>query len=518
MGTLSSLTGGGSGGGGGDPTGKFQASANVANGDLVVLNNNGTVAPVTQQSFSSNITTSQTGSLLTTGTPTADSNNGRFAYYNDTYAQSVQSTEIGSTVYLSRGNETSSGSGQWSIGSITSRSNIYETYLHQGTGVSKDYFYWGYRNSSGNIYIEPVRWNGSNYTNGNSTGVSGGSSSGSKCLYIGNNADGSFVVAARCNSNQRIGVCHGTYSGGSSFSMTSGNSSITNGEAPQTLGGTTVNSIDDGSFTGVHVGGNVHVIHFRNGSDGYNPYLVAVEITASGNTWGTPVRVTQSGGVDQVQMAYDVTGNVGMVGYYGTFKGFTVSGTTITTFNLTGLSYNSHVKQAIAFNETANKFMLLEGHNRKVELFTLSSDGTQGTVSSITLDGTQTNNYRMEYPRIAKMQGNTARTLITFHASTPGGSGHYITNGNYGFMTSFTPSYETTNMDTYFGQAKEAIASGSTGSVGIINRTKNIGGSSFTKGKKLYVNASGTALSETGSVLVGYATDADTVLVLGDPS
>ena len=33
MGTLSSLTGGGSGGGGGDPTGKFQASATIANGD-----------------------------------------------------------------------------------------------------------------------------------------------------------------------------------------------------------------------------------------------------------------------------------------------------------------------------------------------------------------------------------------------------------------------------------------------------------------------------------------------------
>jgi len=45
MGTLSSLTGG-SGGGGGDPTGKFQASATVANGDLVVLNDSGRVAPV----------------------------------------------------------------------------------------------------------------------------------------------------------------------------------------------------------------------------------------------------------------------------------------------------------------------------------------------------------------------------------------------------------------------------------------------------------------------------------------
>lgn len=516
MSNLSDFLGGS--GGGGDPQATFQASANVANGDLVILNNNGTVAPVSQQSFSANITTSQTGSQLTTGTTNPDSGNGRWTYYNDTNAQFVQSTEIGSTVYLSRAVETSVGSGQWTISSIASRVNVYETHLAQGTGSSSDYFYWGYRDNAGNIYVEPVYHNGSNYTNGSNIGISGSVASGSKCLYIGNNDDGTIAVAARCNSNQRIGACHLNYTGGSSITRSSGNPDITSGEAPATLGSTTVNGIDDGGFAGVHVGGNVHVIHFRNNSDGANPYIVAVEITATGNTWGTPVRVSQSGGVDQVQMAYDTEGNVGMVAYANNFVGFTVSGLTITTFSVTGLTYTSVANQALAYNSIAKQFMFLVGANRAVELFTLSSDGTQGAVTTLTLDGTETNTYGMEYPRMAKMQGNTARTLITFHASVPGGTGHYITNSNQGFMTSFTPAYETTNIDSYFGEAKDAITSGSTGPVGIMKRTVDFAGSSFTKGKELFVNSGGSAMSETGTVRVGYATDSDTILVTGEPS
>ena len=36
---------------------------------------------------------------------------------------------------------------------------------------------------------------------------------------------------------------------------------------------------------------------------------------------------------------------------------------------------------------------------------------------------------------------------------------------NNQYITSFQPAYNATNMDNYFGEAKEAIASGSTGSV-----------------------------------------------------
>ena len=56
MGTTSSFFGGS--GGGGDPTGKFQAAATVAEGDLVVLNDNGTVQPVTFSSVSANLSIS----------------------------------------------------------------------------------------------------------------------------------------------------------------------------------------------------------------------------------------------------------------------------------------------------------------------------------------------------------------------------------------------------------------------------------------------------------------------------
>ena len=81
MATLSSLTGG-SGGGGGDPTAKFQAAAAIANGDLVILNANGTVQPVTSQIQSGNFTRSDNGTA-TYGNNGNFGINIRFSY--DTY-------------------------------------------------------------------------------------------------------------------------------------------------------------------------------------------------------------------------------------------------------------------------------------------------------------------------------------------------------------------------------------------------------------------------------------------------
>ena len=65
MSNLSDFLGGS--GGGGDPQANFQASANVANGDLVVLNDNGTVEPVTSTAVAADFTQSDNGTKLYAG-------------------------------------------------------------------------------------------------------------------------------------------------------------------------------------------------------------------------------------------------------------------------------------------------------------------------------------------------------------------------------------------------------------------------------------------------------------------
>jgi hypothetical protein len=97
-------------------------------------------------------------------------------------------------------------------------------------------------------------------------------------------------------------------------------------------------------------------------------------------------------------------------------------------------------------------------------------------------------------------------------------SGTYITNSNHSYATEFEIPSVNTNVASYFGQAKEAITSGSAGPVGIIQRTVDVSNSSFATGGKLFANPSGSSLATSGTYQVGYASDADTVIVTGDPS
>ena len=168
----------------------------------------------------------------------------------------------------------------------------------------------------------------------------------------------------------------------------------------------------------------------------------------------------------------------------------------------------------VGFNRTANLFAVspgtaASGNHRKIDLFTLNSSGTQGSITTVELDPSSTSGTGLafEYTGLHNFQG-LAQMGVTYNSN----------QDNNQYITSFSPAYNATNMSSYFGEAKEAISTNAAGSVAILNRTKDIPNSSFGEGQKLFANPSGTALATSGTYRVGHATDTDTVLVLGDPS
>ena len=150
MGTLSSLTGGGSGGGGGDPTGKFQASATVANGDLVVLNDNGTVAPVTSTAIASDFTKSDNGTKVQSSS--SPSGFGMTAYsgaYNQTHDKYlwVYRDDTGNVYsYLKQANYDNSSETFTNVSQRTQIS-MYAHWMSQKRGANEGYP-WGYRGTN----------------------------------------------------------------------------------------------------------------------------------------------------------------------------------------------------------------------------------------------------------------------------------------------------------------------------------------------------------------------------------
>ena len=507
MGTLSSLTGG-SGGGGGDPTGKFQASATVANGDLVVLNNNGTVAPVTFSSVNSNLSISDAQTNVG-GSGTRWSNGSQFFFYNATNNQYINSfSSTGNAAELKYSSFNSS-TGAFTTGNIYTQANIYGNMMAQDYSTTEN-FYFAYRNTSGNMMVRPIIYNSGygHYYYGSEYGIGGNQSVSSQCVYCGVNDDGTVIVAGR-TSTSKIGVGSFTSNGNNQASGTV-NYTITNNADPASY------NIGNSKFHGAHCGGDVHaIVHENTTVGGSNISITAISANASGVSFGTTTASGLTFAGDYVDVCYDPVGNVGIVLGGQGIKGFTVDKTSLAvTFFSVSTTVTVATSGGVGFNRTAKLFAVnagtaASGLHRKIDLFTLTSNGTQGTITTVELDPSSTSGSGLafEYTGLHNFQG-LAQMGITYNSN----------QDNNQYITSFQPAYNATNMGDYFGEAKEAIASGSTGSVAILNRTKDISGSSFNEGQKLFANPSGTALATSGTLRVGHATDTDTILVLGDPS
>jgi hypothetical protein len=509
MGTLSSLTGAGSGGGGGDPQATFQASANVANGDLVVLNDNGTVEPVTSTAVAADFTQSDSGTKLYAGDIRQTSSYGISMHHNASRDEYVSFTHRNYNEEIVIASHTYNDStGQYTqLNQITSGTQYYRVHVHNDN--DNDVMLMGFSNGGGNPQVRGIYHNGTNWTWTNASNTLGNASA-TECAYVGRSADGTIAFAGRDASQ----LCATTLSwtNNSSTPVHTGNylyNSAYNGLNDQQ------SFIENAAFYGAYAGGNNHVVSVSDANYSGQIKLVAFSASGTNITFGevAPTGVTRS--TFYGQMAYDPVGNVGITGIgssSGTeIKAFTVNSNLSITIH--GTVANGVSAGMVGFNPTTKLFFVQSG-NKEFTFFNLNN---QGAVSNSQTGTVYPNlgGVAMEFGGIFP-RTNSAYNLLSFQAS--GNAGGYINSANHMYTTQFAPPYIDTNVDDHFGEAKETITSGNAGPVAILNRSKDITGSSFQKGQKLFANPSGSALATSGTYRVGYATDGDTILVTGDPS
>ena len=510
MSNLSDFLGGS--GGGGDPQATFQASANVANGDLVVLNDNGTVAPVTSTNYPADFTITDSGTkMIANGSPNS-ATTGKWGIHNPTLGRYLFcARENGGNIYhkpyVATYNDTTN---QYTFTARTTFSG-YAGMMARKFSPSNGVLY-GWVDANSYFKVRGFYWDGGTYSlTSDRTMESGGMSTNS--AYVNPNGEGSSNWGcAGLDSSGYLVTAHGTWDGSVSTPTTSNNMS-------QRRFTETAN-IYANSLTGSHVSGSVHVFAFIK-SSGYLAF-VAAKIEAGSTTYGTITETSIQPQSSYKSQEYDTDSNMGIVTYY---QGST---TNALAFSVDASSLDVTVYQTISttatgssssvgYNPVAKKFMICDSTTSDVEIFTVASDGTQGTVTTHDFHPNAGAEAYVENACIFPRR-NTGNMAIIFNSGTNPPSSSYIDTANHMYVTQFGVPYVDTNIDSHFGEAKEAITSGNAGPVGILNRTVDVTGASFQKGQKLFANPSGSALATSGTYRVGYATDGDTILVTGDAS
>ncbi len=520
MGTTSSFFGGS--GGGGDPTGKFQAAATIAEGDLVALNNNGTVQPVTSTSVANNYAKSDNGTKLeATSTPTFGMT-GYSANYNQTHNYYIFISRIdGGNLYCNlRTGTYNSGTGEYSL-SLRAQVSAYANWMSQKRSPSEGYI-WGYRGSNGYIYSRGIRWNGSNYVFTSET-YHNTSSTSSADVYCEANGDGSssFAIAALLNGNTPA-VGHGSWDGSSS--QPTSTDQLTNYNS-DTLAGYGTNWTGN-TLSGAHVKNNVHVL----GAKQSNAKLFACRVESSGTTYGAVANTGFAMAQYPSRIIYDNDVGVGVYQFVsGSTPKYVAFSVNIDTLAITvhgALELPSGFTgygSSIGWSPTAKTWVAVDHLGGEIFAFTLNSTGAIVTSSTgqFAPGHTGSPSVNLQYQMMFPTYGSGGAMNIVFNgdaAISGSGAGSYMDTTNNLYVSQFDVPYIDTNVDLQFGEAKEAISNGAAGSVAILNRNKNIVDSTFQKGQKLFANPSGTALATSGTYRVGHALDADDILVLGDPS
>lgn len=514
MGTLSSLTGGGSGGGGGDPQATFQAASNISNGDLVALKTNGTVEPIYSTDNAADFTISNDGTKVYAGGTTYFAGPACWAVHNEaTDRYLFVRNEGGGNFY----NQISQGTYDDSTNEFTLQdSNQWSakgTWLSSEPSPNNSYMF-GYGDpSQSRVLVRGIYWNGSNYVVTSDTSF--GYSTDTYAVYCSANGFNSvdFTIASFSTSNE-FQCTHGTYVGTSTAPT---NTTDSSNRKYTSAGGFWNTSV----LSGINVQDDYHLFALKE-SSAQNMRLVMVQCNSTTTTFGSSLNlgVTESGNYP-TSLAFDPVLKVGVLSFRGSngkanFRAFTYDTSSLTVTDLGALTTNMDGNVCpVSFNKTARKFITVDQDGGQVDMYSLAADGTQSTIETGQVHPSASN-MQLEMMHVFERQDDNNMGVVFNSGTNP--TSNYIDTGNHLYATQFTVPYVDTNVDNYFGEAKEAITSGSAGAVAILNRTTDFAGSSFQKGQKLFANPSGSALATSGTYRVGYATDGDTILVTGDPS
>jgi len=511
MGTTSSFFGGG--GGGGDPQANFQAGSAVANGDLVALKSNGTIEPVTSVNNAADFTKTNNGTKIVDDGSPIYSQTSKWSIYNTTldkyFFACKRDSGSNNDLYLGTYSDSTEEY------TLTFRGQIGSTYANMMArkfSVNEGILY-AYIKSNGYLYLRGFYWDGSTYSISIDT-YAGSTSIATSSVYINPNGEGSSSLATGGITNNTVSITHATWDGTSSHpTVTDDMDNTTNGRK-WTAGGT---SWSTNSLVGRHVKDDVHVF----AADEANSLtLFACRVSSSSTTYGAKNQTGISVGSAYKSVEYDTDTNMGVVSYYTgsvtNAMAFSVDTSTlaVTTYPLTGISF-SGAGASVGYNPAAKLWQVMRSSSPgEVYYFTLASDGTQGTVTSASFHPSAA--IQPEHGNLSPKTGTSSMIALFNSGNNP--TSNYVNTANHTYITQYDLPFVETNSDAYFGEAKEAISSGSAGPVAIINRSNDIAGASFQKGQKLFANPSGTALATSGTYRVGYASDADTVIVTGDPS
>ncbi|QBQ72528.1 hypothetical protein CRP2_gp52 [Roseobacter phage CRP-2] len=511
MSNLSDFLGGS--GGGGDPQATFQASANVSANDLVALMNNGTIKPVNSDNVTIDFGAEQ--------------------YVNGPYASQQSANGKQSKAFYDPAQD------KWILLFLLQNADMYimtasvsgSTVTIQANGGSTYEYYSSTRgfdacwdSASGQVVVTTIQtndyatlssiyWSGTNnrYQRTASTTWAGASHQGD-AAFIAENGDGTGIAIHNYSSTSGRCVAWTNAANANPPSVTNGggNDVLSTYPTVSTSKWGVLWNIADKTYACMyhtHINGDTR---FRiitdsgtsvSGGGAINPFMQGFAAGLSTFAYNPNTKTAVIGIVQQTNNAY--------------WKTFTFNGQTPSTpANLgsvplgnqyTAITYSSYQDKFVAFCQSNSPASTFE-----IATFDVDSTGVCQNVNrdSDTFSHPNTGSTLFEFPSISASEGSNDKIFV--FGNNNADNNEYVIAGS--------PPYLDTNVDKYFGQATEAITSGSTGAVSIINRSVDLLGNTFQKGQKLFANPSGSALATSGTYRVGYATDGDTVLVTGEPS
>ena len=508
MSNLSDFLGGS--GGGGDPQATFQASANITANDLVALMNNGTIKPVNSDSVTIDFGSEQ---YVNGASSTSYTSNGKKskAFYYPTQDKYVLITLFGNSLYFM----TASVSGT----TVTIQSNSGSTYEYAGSVRGFDAC-WDATNeqvvcslNQTNDYASliSVYWSSTNNRFQRSAGTTwAGASYQGDAAIIAENGDGTGIAIYNYSNSNDNTVAWTNTSAASP-------PSVTNSAGNQVLAAYPV--VNTSKWAALwKIADKTYACMYHTSANGNTNFRILTDNGTSVTSGTNNSTFMQNMAQGVLTFAYNPVAKIALVGNVNNasaWKTFSFNGTTPSTptsvgslpqgGNYTAISYSSFQDKFVAFLQstgTANEF----------EMATFDIDDS-GVCQNITREADSfthpnTSQSFFEYPQVSTPDPDSDIAFV--FANNAYDNSEYVIAGS--------PPYLDTNIDKYFGQATEAITSGSTGAVSIINRSVDLGGNTFQKGQKLFANSSGSAMATSGTYRVGYATDGDTVLVTGNPS